>query len=55
MNTETNDASSELVHDHEYPVAIQKNGFTLKQINAPEAVLGVPEEGQLRRSSITRT
>jgi hypothetical protein len=36
-------------------VTIQKNGFTPKQINTPQAVFGVPEEGQPRRSSITRT
>ena len=27
------------------PVALQQNGFTLKQINAPEAVLRVSQEG----------
>ena len=55
MYTKSADALCELVHDHEYPEAIQKNGFTPKQINAPQAVFGVPEEGQPRRSSITRT
>ena len=48
MDTKSDDAPSELVHDHEYPVAIQTNGFTPKQINAPQAVFGVPEEGQPR-------
>ena len=52
MDTKSDDAPSELVHDHEYPVAIQENRFTPKQINAPQAVFGVPEEGQPRRSSI---
>jgi len=41
----TNDAPGELVQDDEHPVALQENGFTPKQVNAPEAVLGVPEKG----------
>ncbi len=45
MHTRTNNTPRELVHDYEHPVAFQKNGFTPKQINAPKAVLGVPEEG----------
>ena len=53
--TKADDAPSELVHDHEHPVALQKNGFTPKQINAPEAVLRVPDEGQPRRSTATGT
>src|SRR5210317_1921159 len=55
MDTKSDDAPSELVHNHEYPVTIQKNGFTPKQINTPQAIFGVPEEGKPRRSSITRT
>jgi hypothetical protein len=45
MHTEADDASSELIHNDEYPVVLQKNGFTSKQINAPEAVFGMSEEG----------
>jgi len=33
-----------VIHDHEQPVALQVSGFTPKQVNAPEAVLGVSEE-----------
>jgi hypothetical protein len=54
MDTKSDDAPSELVHDYEYPVAIQKNGFTPKQINAPEAVFGVPKESQPRWPIVTR-
>jgi hypothetical protein len=41
MHTETYDAPSELIHDHEHPVALQVNGFTPKQVNAPEAILQI--------------
>ena len=51
MDTQADDAARELVHDHEYPVALQKNGFTAKQVNTPEAVLRVSEEGQPRRTA----
>ena len=46
MHAEADDAPSELIHDDEYPVALQMNGFTTKQVNAPKAILGVPDEGQ---------
>ena len=43
---EADDAPRELVHDHEHPVALQVNGFTPKQVDAPEAVLRVSQEAQ---------
>ena len=46
MDTEAYDAPSELIHDHEHPVALQVNGFTPEQVNAPEAVPHVSQEGQ---------
>jgi len=46
VDTKSDDTPSELVHDHEHPVAIQKNGVTPEQINAPEAILCIPNEGQ---------
>jgi hypothetical protein len=30
MHTEADDAPSELIHDDEYPAALQQNGFTPK-------------------------
>ena len=39
MHTKTNYAPCELIHDHEHPVALQQDGFTPEQANAPEAVL----------------
>jgi hypothetical protein len=44
MDPKTDDATSELIHNDEYPVALQKYGFTPKQINTPETVLCVPEK-----------
>jgi len=44
MYNKANDAPLELVHDHEHPVAFQQNGFAPKQINAPEAVLRMPDD-----------
>ena len=41
MDTQADDAPCELIHDHEHPVALQKNGFTPKQVNTPESVLRV--------------
>ena len=46
VHTETYDAPSELINDHEHPVALQVNGFTAEQVNAPKAVLRVSQEGQ---------
>jgi hypothetical protein len=45
MDAKADDAPSELIHDDEYPVAIQMSGFTPKQMNVPEAVLRVSLEG----------
>jgi hypothetical protein len=44
--TETDDKAGKLVHDHKHPVALEQNGLATKQIDAPEALLGVAEEGQ---------
>ena len=45
IDAKAHDAPSELVHDHEHSVAIQKNGFSLKQFNSLKAVLRVSQEG----------
>jgi hypothetical protein len=44
--TEAHDTTRELVHHHEYPVCAQDGRFAAKQINAPQTVLRVPEDGQ---------
>jgi len=46
MHTETDNAPCELIHDDEHPVALQKNRFTPKQVDAPKAVLRVSSDGE---------
>jgi hypothetical protein len=46
MKTETENSPSELIHDHQHPVALYVNGSTPKQADAPETVLRVAKEGQ---------
>ena len=41
MEAKADDTPRELIHDHKHPVVLQKNGFTLKQVNAPKTVLRV--------------
>jgi len=41
MSTKTEDPAGELIHDDENPVRPQDDGFTPKQIDAPQAVLWV--------------
>ncbi len=45
MYTEADNAPSELIHNDKHPVALQKNGFTPKQVDAPKAILRVSEQG----------
>ena len=54
MYFKTDDAPSQLIHDNEHPVALEKYGFTPKQINAPETVLCMAQEGQPGRPLVTR-
>jgi len=35
-----------------HPVGLEQNGLATKQINAPETVFGVPDEGKPRRSIV---
>ena len=44
MNTKTDDPPGELIHDDEDPVRPQDDGFTPKQIDAPQAVFRVTDE-----------
>ena len=46
MYSKADDAPSKLIHDNEHPMALEKNGFTPKQINTPETVLCMAQEGQ---------
>ena len=46
VNTESNDSAVELIHDDKDPVGSQGCGFASEQIDTPEAVLHVTQEGQ---------
>ena len=48
MHAETDNATRELVHDHEHPVAPEHDGLASKQIYAPQAVSRVSDERQPR-------
>ena len=54
LYSEADDPASELIHHDEYPVRLQHDGFTAKEINAPKAILYVTKEGQPRRASDSR-
>ncbi len=44
VHTEADDPSSKLIHDNENPVRPQGDGFTPKQIDAPETIFCVADE-----------
>src|SRR5215207_129436 len=50
LHSEADDAASELIHDDHHPVGSEDQRFTSKEIDAPEAVLGVSEESQPGRT-----
>ena len=50
MGGEADDAAGVLIHDHQDPMGPQGGRFAPEQIDAPEAVLDVPEEGQPGRA-----
>src|SRR5687767_10283410 len=50
LHGEADDAASELIHDDHHPVGFKDQRFTSKEIDAPEAVLGVSEESQPGRT-----
>ena len=51
--SEADDASGELVHDHENAVAREQNGLAAKQIDTPQAVFHVTDESEPRGSATT--
>ena len=46
MNRKANDSAAELIHDHHHPMSPENQRLAAKQIEAPQAVLRMPEEGQ---------
>ncbi len=43
LYTKANDLARELIHDDEYPMALEYEGFTAEQIDAPQAVFCMTE------------
>src|SRR5678815_3109260 len=54
VHADADEATRELVHDHEYPVAPEDDGLAAKEIDAPEAVCGVSDERQPRGPASAR-
>src|SRR4030095_16619648 len=46
MHADSDEATRELVHDHEHPVAPEHDGLASKEVHAPQAVCGVANERQ---------
>ena len=50
---DANNPASEDVHHHHDPIAFEQNRLTAEEIDAPEAVLGLPDNREPRRASVT--
>jgi hypothetical protein len=48
MHADSYQATRELVHDHEHPVAAEHDGFAAEEVDAPQAVCRVSDERQPR-------
>ena len=46
LDTKTDDSSCVLVHNHQYPVRLQADRFTAKQVEAPQTVFHMADERQ---------
>jgi hypothetical protein len=51
VNAKPKDATSELIHNHQYPMRSQAQRFTTKQVGAPQTVLRLTEKSQPRRTA----
>src|SRR5580692_2830055 len=45
-DAKADDAAGEDVHYYHDPVAFEQNRFAAKEVDAPQAVLGVPDDGE---------
>src|SRR5215813_2536356 len=54
LDAESNDAARVVIHDDQNPVGPQPRRFAPEQIDTPEAVLQVAQEGQPRRAANVR-
>src|SRR6187200_3038663 len=55
MHAEADEATRELVHDHEHPVAPEHDRLASKEVHAPKAVRGVADERQPRGPGSARS
>src|SRR5258705_5350010 len=46
VHADSDEATRELVHEHEHPVAPKHDGLASKEVHAPQAVFGVSDERQ---------
>src|SRR6266513_1538232 len=46
LDTESDDSAGVLVHNHQYPIRLQADRFTAKQVEAPQTVLHMADECQ---------
>src|SRR6202166_1306509 len=53
-HADSDEATGELVHDHEQPVAPEHDGLASKEIHAPQAVSRVSDERQPRGPGAAR-
>jgi hypothetical protein len=51
VDAEANDTPAKLIHHHQNPMSSQGGRLATKQVAAPQAVFGVAEKGQPRRTS----
>src|SRR6266852_1660023 len=54
MHADSDEATGELVHDHEHPVAPEHDGLASKKIHTPQAVSRVSDERQPRGPGAAR-
>src|SRR6185436_11929164 len=54
VHADSDEATRELVHDHEHPVAPEYDGLASKEVDAPQAVSRVSDERQPRGSGSAR-
>ena len=54
MHAHPDQATRELVHDDEHPIALQHDRLAAEEVHAPEAVRGMADERQPRGASAAR-
>jgi hypothetical protein len=54
VHADSDEATRELVHDHEYPIAPEHDGLASKEVNTPQAVSRVSDKRQPRGSGSPR-